>query len=811
MANMQKTLLAALATAWLVQPLFAAVPVVAWNGANKDFASSSREQRKGDNTYTLNVNGNRVDDNNSYIQIEDFNDQAGVTITVANDNPAVTNGFGTGGALTVIMKCRNMPVGEPNNRAIITLMDGRRYKYGKPDEPDNGAVVGMYVNNGTSGWIWKGSIANMTTGLSGGLYDTVSGAFSSGEQMVALTYSNAGGTAYYVNGALIQSHSSLKARELAAPCGVSLGGVDNRLGTQFHALSGMRIEAIAVFNATLNASEVAAFEFEPNILLVSAINDTYGSGSASGIDVEVDDGAIIRGNTQFEAPKVNFICDGSITVEPPTGNTTVFDFSGVKGDVVISYTGTPPSRSGDCFTSSTVPTWVTDSTKWTNTIAFVDMTIAGPNFNDYGNAQSSLKLSGVQGYVNTGTEYVVPVVLENGSYSFALKLTDGYSPDNKDMNEDRCSMFSKISGRGSIVDGIAANGKSAWPVVKIYDASDFHGDIALDRATLLICGSTTTYSPSLYELFNATIGTLRIETGKTATLVGGKAWSVKRFVSSGSLTVDGTLSASVANVVGDALSGSGNIVASGFLPEGSFTNTTWTGTLSISDLTAAKPLNIHLLGHSGSTVALSAIGASGAYLPANVEAGKVVLTGDGNGVALALNNGFSNANTTFFELAGTGTFSQSNTNIVQGLTINAMTDFTGTLALTNMTVTFGTAKRIGQKQESGGWVKDETTASKLFVDSDAVLSVPAGFRLWAPPAVVLDGPIDFQTDEATNYKDLVLLDNLGSGVQQPFGTNFVVSINGTPLKDLPGGTSYKVKLVDDTLVLKRFGSAFRFR
>ena len=100
--------------------------------------------------------------------------------------------------------------------------------------------------------------------------------------------------------------------------------------------------------------------------------------------------------------------------------------------------------------------------------------------------------------------------------------------------------------------------------------------------------------------------------------------------------------------------------------------------------------------------------------------------------------------------------------------------------------------------------------SKLFVDSDAVLSVPAGFRLWAPTAVVLDGPIDFKTD-AANYKDLLLLDNLGSGVQQPFGANFAVSINGTPLNDLPGGTSYKFRLVGDQLMLKRFGAAFRFR
>ena len=320
MANMQKTLLAALATAWLAPPLFAVEPVVMWNGATRGFSSLTRTS--GDNTYTLNLNGNSVDDNNSYIQIGDFFDQAGVTITVANTNPAVTNGFGTGGTLTVIMKCRNMPVSEENYRAIITLMDGKQYKYGGTAQTDNGAVVGVYINNGTSGWIWKGSIAGMA-GLSGDFLNTASGAFSSGEQMVALTYSNAGGTAYYVNGALIQSNSRLKASaDLAAPYGVSLGGVDNGQGSQFHPLPGMRIEAIAVFTATLSASEVAAFEFEQNTLQVSTINETY--GSASEIDLAVDDGTLIHGDVSFNATKVNFICNGSITLTPPAANMTIF-------------------------------------------------------------------------------------------------------------------------------------------------------------------------------------------------------------------------------------------------------------------------------------------------------------------------------------------------------------------------------------------------------------------------------------------------------------------------------------------------------
>ena len=786
MVNMQKTLLVAWAAAWLAQPLFAVNPVVVWNGATKDF--SSLQRTIGDNTYTLNLGlENTVSDNNSHILIGNDNAHAGVTITVANSNPAVTNGFGTGGALTVIMKCRNMPVDAEGNRAIITLMDGKKYKWGSTTDPENGAVVGMYINNGNSGWVWKGSAANAS--LSGDFCNTVSGAFSADEQMVALTYSNASGTAYYVNGELVQSSSGLKARELAAPCGISLGGVDSESGWQFFALSGMQIDAIAVFTSTLSASEVAAFEFAANTINVSAINAEHGYDSD--IDVEVDDGTIILGDTTFNASTVHFICDGSLTFAPPAGNAATLDFSGVTGRTVIRYNeGVLPTASGTTFTATTVPTSVTDPSTWTGTIWLRDIAnVTEFNVNSYGNASSCVRLTGISGWLRAPGNYTftntVPVELSNegSNAGYALKITNGNSANSD--NPLRCTAFVKITGSGTLADET-----STTPLIKVFDLSEFSGDIRFASASLVVCDPTTPYT-SFYDMYGSHKGSLRIEEGKSVDVAWGKTWYFRNVACFGTPSGHGTIA-----IGGD------------LAPEGAFTNAAWMGTLSVTNLAAAKPFNIHLLGNSGSTVALSAIGANGAYLPASdVEAGKVVLTDDGNGAALALNDGYSNANTTFSELAGTGTFSQSKATIFQGLTINALTDFTGTLALNKMTVTFGTAKRIGQKYENGGWVKDDDTASKLFVDPDAVLSVPAGFSLWAPAAVVLNGPIDFKTD-ATDFRDLLLLDNVGTTVS--FGPNFAVSINGTSL-NLGQGSSYKVVKVADTLVLKRFGSAIRFR
>ena len=129
----------------------------------------------------------------------------------------------------------------------------------------------------------------------------------------------------------------------------------------------------------------------------------------------------------------------------------------------------------------------------------------------------------------------MPIILENSTYGFALKLTNGNSPQSKEygeVNANKCSVFHKISGSGSIEDAIAASGQSAWPVIKVYDASGFTGDVSLDLAILLVCDSSMSYGPSLYEMFKTnankynTNGVVRIESSNSMSLPAGKTWSV---------------------------------------------------------------------------------------------------------------------------------------------------------------------------------------------------------------------------------------------------------------------------------------------
>jgi hypothetical protein len=171
------------------------------------------------------------------------------------------------------------------------------------------------------------------------------------------------------------------------------------------------------------------------------------------------------------------------------------------------------------------------------------------------------------------------------------------------------------------------------------------------------------------------------------------------------------------------------------------------------------------------------------YLPNyDAKVNKVIIMDGG----LALTDGFSVNYTTIGELAGTGAFLQTKDSVFPGLTINVMTNFTGTLDLNYMTVTFGKTERAGK---ANGGTATQEWYGELLVDPDAVFSVDAGFRLWAPRSVVLNGPMDFRVNEtdwaefvagAGNGAQLLLLDNIGTNTVTR-GDKFAVTINGTAL------------------------------
>ena len=110
-----------------------------------------------------------------------------------------------------------------------------------------------------------------------------------------------------------------------------LGGVDVDASTQFYALTGMKIKAVAIFTSTLTADQVASYSSSgfPSYDHVKVSSDTNvsainASASASEIYVNVANGVTINGDITFTASTVHFYCDGSFNLKPPAGNTKMF-------------------------------------------------------------------------------------------------------------------------------------------------------------------------------------------------------------------------------------------------------------------------------------------------------------------------------------------------------------------------------------------------------------------------------------------------------------------------------------------------------
>ena len=758
-----------------VLSVFAAEPVAVWNG---NFSKLTR--LNGPVAYTMNVDENAsISADGSCITIGTAHTLPTVTITASR---AGAFGSTASGGFTVVVRTANAGVRVGGNQAVICYYDATREAgaalahFGQASEV-YGRAFPMVDNMAHYDW------TDADTLLSDGTIQTIGLSYGTNPQ---------GGTAFYVDGAEVYQKATMTSSYFTVPTGISLGGVAIAGSTKLDASCGMVIHSVAIYTNRLSTAEAVACtaaggfpaEETPAAISVSALNRKFGTDAA--ITVNLNDGDVVYGDVPFVASSVSFVCVGSFTLWAPAGNTATFDFSGVTGRPILAY-GAVPTVDGSVFTATTVPTWITDATKWTGMVCLSGATIAGPNFNSYGNASSAIMLSGVSGWVNTRATYTVPLVLENGAYGFALRLTNGNSPYSDVAN---CSAFAKISGSGDLVDEIAAAGSSAWPTIKVYDASGFSGSVILSRASVLVCDPTTQYTTADDMFSGNSIGHLRIESGKAIQLAAGKTWSAGHIVNNGTLT------------------GAGRVVTTtGDVPGGTYVSAGWTGTVVISNVASATPLNLQNHGTADSMVLLTAIGGTSAYLPSgDATVGRVTLEDAGDVPALSLNDGFSNGSTVFAEIAGTGTFTQSKAAILQGVTINVLTNFTGTLAFNKMTVTFGTARRKGQKLDGdGNWIRDDDTASRLFIDPDADVALPAGFALWSPEKVVFNGTVRFTTADTSRPRQIVLLTDVGP--EFTFGDQARILLNGAEIDAL----NYSAKVVGTELILKRKVFAVLYR
>ena len=279
---------------------------------------------------------------------------------------------------------------------------------------------------------------------------------------------------------------------------------------------GLIIEKVALFTGEYyTAADVAEYEFPSEVGMyksdvnVSTINAAHTDETE--IDVYLADGVTVTGDTTFTATKVNFHCEGSFYMTPPANNEATFDFStnNVTGSPVIIYAGAFPSfSSGTTFTANSIPTnFVTDSAQWTGTIWIKNANAVDFAPNNFGNASSTVRLSGVSGYFANDTVSCDPAIeLVNDTYSYGLNVNDGYSRDGS--NPYRRVTINTLKGSGALWTGDSA------PTVlfNVLDWSGYTGSIQLVNK-IVVFGSTV---PSVSE-FN-TAGAIYVGSGATVTL-----------------------------------------------------------------------------------------------------------------------------------------------------------------------------------------------------------------------------------------------------------------------------------------------------
>ena len=183
------------------------------------------------------------------------------------------------------------------------------------------------------------------------------------------------------------------------------------------------------------------------------------------------------------------------------------------------YDGVLPEVSGDEFTETTVPTWVTDPAQWTGTVSIKNVAVTDFTVNSYGNESSTVRLSNVTGWLRAPGNYaftnMVPVELVG-----TLTLNNGNSAN--DYNPNRCTVFKKLSGDGYIY----ATGDGAKTVVVIQDASEFTGNIGLNNKLIVFGDAMPSYADN--NTFEGMTGSIWVMEGAsvTANPASGNWWAV---------------------------------------------------------------------------------------------------------------------------------------------------------------------------------------------------------------------------------------------------------------------------------------------
>jgi len=244
-----------------------------------------------------------------------------------------------------------------------------------------------------------------------------------------------------------------------------------------------------------------------------------GKGSGGVVHIESGKTATIASGATWASSGAGLVVNGTLT---NNGTITLTSNAKVKGSGTIAYVGKLPGDEKSSFTANT----------WTGTVWLKSYQLEGANLNDYGNASSKVRLTGVNGYLNVDNpETTVPIELVNGEGDVrALDVTDG--------SASKTYQLDKITGNGSI--NVSSYHSNAF-VVQIKDVTEHTGKIT-SVASATTWSTATTGFPIYIGTGTPTQGTSSKITVAAGTQINsGCGWEAAAVEFGSTLTVKGNV------------------------------------------------------------------------------------------------------------------------------------------------------------------------------------------------------------------------------------------------------------------------------
>lgn len=240
-----------------------------------------------------------------------------------------------------------------------------------------------------------------------------------------------------------------------------------------------------------------------------------GQLTISGTSSEMLTANVLKNDIQVEVNSSKFKVNKAV----PSANIVIDGGSCLDCEIDQSRSGYIKKVSGGYVSA------LTDSSLWKGTVVFSGYTAKELNFSSYGNNSSFVRLNSVSGYLAYNTTFNPMVELVDSGTTPALDWNNG--------SGSSTATFKGISGDGTFKT--SGTGGTAEKII-INDIDGFTGSFNLASKVVAIGTSIGT---------TASNGRLNVNSGKSATIAGGKTWTIGGGVylaGTQTLTVNGTLS-----------------------------------------------------------------------------------------------------------------------------------------------------------------------------------------------------------------------------------------------------------------------------